>query len=93
MTAGGKGHAPRPFSVSADEYASRFDAIFGTKQMGHGRAAQASGSNPDKVGSTPTAPANPLYIGDYNGVPVFMDPPDALERLYQVQTYVDNATG
>lgn len=56
----GKGSAPRPFSVSADEYADRFDAIFGKKQLGLGRAAQASGSNPDQVGSTPTAPA--IYV-------------------------------
>lgn len=30
----GKGSAPRPFSVSADEYADRYDAIFGKKEMG-----------------------------------------------------------
>ena len=28
MSDGGKGSAPRPFSVSQDEYANRFDAIF-----------------------------------------------------------------
>jgi len=27
----GKGCRPRPFSVTADEYASRFDAIFGKR--------------------------------------------------------------
>lgn len=28
MSDGGKGSAPRPFSVSQEEYASRWDAIF-----------------------------------------------------------------
>jgi hypothetical protein len=28
MSAGGKGSAPRPFSVSREEYANNFDAIF-----------------------------------------------------------------
>lgn len=28
MTAGGKGSAPRPLSVSNEEYAARWDAIF-----------------------------------------------------------------
>ncbi len=28
MSDGGKGSAPRPFSVSLEEYANRFDAIF-----------------------------------------------------------------
>jgi hypothetical protein len=28
MSDGGKGSAPRPFSVSQDEYAKRWDAIF-----------------------------------------------------------------
>ena len=28
----GKGSAPRPFSVSNDEYANRWDAIFGRDQ-------------------------------------------------------------
>lgn len=29
MNDGGKGSAPRPFSVSNEEYAKRWDAIFG----------------------------------------------------------------
>jgi hypothetical protein len=29
MSDGGKGSNPRPFSVSNDEYANRWDAIFG----------------------------------------------------------------
>jgi len=29
MNNGGKGSAPRPFSVSNEEYANRWDAIFG----------------------------------------------------------------
>lgn len=29
MSDGGKGSKPRPFSVSNDEYAARWDAIFG----------------------------------------------------------------
>jgi hypothetical protein len=29
MSDGGKGSSPRPFSVSNDEYANRWDAIFG----------------------------------------------------------------
>lgn len=31
MSAGGKGHAPRPFSVGKDEYAANWDRIFGKK--------------------------------------------------------------
>lgn len=30
MNNGGKGSTPRPFSVSNEEYANRWDAIFGT---------------------------------------------------------------
>ena len=32
MSDGGKGSKPRPFSVSQNEYADRFDAIFGKKK-------------------------------------------------------------
>ena len=32
MSDGGKGSAPRPFSVSKDEYDNRFEAIFGKKK-------------------------------------------------------------
>lgn len=32
MSAGGKGHAPRPFSVTPDEYAGNWDRIFGKKE-------------------------------------------------------------
>jgi len=32
MSDGGKGSKPRPFSVSQEEYAHRFDTIFGTKK-------------------------------------------------------------
>jgi hypothetical protein len=59
MAAGGKGHAPRPFSVSAETYGNNFDAIFGNKS-GRGVPASASGSNPEGLGSTPSAPA--IYI-------------------------------
>lgn len=33
MSDGGKGSAPRPFSVSNAEYAARWDAIFGRDQV------------------------------------------------------------
>jgi len=33
MSDGGKGSKPRPFSISHEEYADRFDAIFGKKKM------------------------------------------------------------
>ena len=33
MSDGGKGSKPRPFSISQEEYADRFDAIFGKKKM------------------------------------------------------------
>ena len=65
MAAGGKGHAPRPFSVGADEYAANFDAIFGKKPSGHGREVQATGSNPVNAGSIPAAPA--IYIDPVTG--------------------------
>jgi hypothetical protein len=32
MSDGGKGSSPRPLSVSNEEYANRWDAIFGTDQ-------------------------------------------------------------
>ena len=31
MSDGGKGSKPRPFSISQEDYADRFDAIFGKK--------------------------------------------------------------
>jgi hypothetical protein len=33
MSDGGKGSKPRPFSVSQEEYADRFDTIFGKKKQ------------------------------------------------------------
>ncbi len=33
MSDGGKGSKPRPFSVSNEEYATRWDAIFGRDKM------------------------------------------------------------
>lgn len=33
MSDGGKGSKPRPFSVSNEEYANRWDAIFGRDKM------------------------------------------------------------
>lgn len=53
----GKGDTPRPITVDAETFASNWEAVFGKKQLGLGRAVQASGSNPDYVGSNPTAPA------------------------------------
>jgi hypothetical protein len=32
MSDGGKGSAPRPFTVTQDEYADRFELIFGKKK-------------------------------------------------------------
>lgn len=65
MAAGGKGHAPRPFSVSADEYASNFEAIFGKRPVGSGVNGSASGSNPEGSGSSPDSPA--IYIDNATG--------------------------
>jgi hypothetical protein len=33
MSDGGKGSAPRPFTVTQDEYGDRFDLIFGKKKI------------------------------------------------------------
>lgn len=33
MSSGGKGSKPRPFSISDQEYAERWDAIFGRDQL------------------------------------------------------------
>ena len=33
MSDGGKGSRPRPFSVSNEEYANRWDAIFGREKL------------------------------------------------------------
>lgn len=71
----GKGSKPRPLSVSHNEFADRFDAIFGKKQLGHSSIGRAAGSNPAApsacVGSTPTAPA--IYINPETGAEVTED--------------------
>ena len=36
MSDGGKGSAPRPFTVTQDEYADRFELIFGKKKKSEG---------------------------------------------------------
>ena len=36
MSDGGKGSAPRPFSVTQDEYGDRFELIFGKKKKSEG---------------------------------------------------------
>lgn len=64
----GKGDTPRPFAVDAETFDINWEAIFGKKQVGLGRVVQASGSNPDYVGSSPTAPA--IYIDPVTGAQV-----------------------
>lgn len=80
----GKGDTPRPFAVDAETFDSNWEAIFGKKQVGLGRVVQASGSNPDNVGSIPTAPAIIRVDGDYNvyctGRAHFWAKPDFCER-------------
>jgi hypothetical protein len=41
MSDGGKGSSPRPYSVSNEEYANRWDAIFGRDQQEKKRAEDA----------------------------------------------------
>lgn len=63
MSDGGKGSAPRPYSVDQAIFASNWDRTF----RGVAERSKASGSNPDygiglqmpsrTVGSNPTAPA------------------------------------
>lgn len=61
----GKGDTPRPFSVSADEYASNWDAIFGRKTVGCSSMAEQAALTGSVVGSNPTAPA--IYVDDATG--------------------------
>lgn len=62
MAAGGKGHAPRPLSVGADEYAASWDRIF----RGVAERSKAAGSNPaNTVGSNPTPAA--IYVDNASG--------------------------
>lgn len=71
MSDGGKGSAPRPYSVDADTFASNWDRTF----RGVAEWSKASGSNPDNgtfplqvsriVGSNPTAPA--IYVNADTG--------------------------
>ena len=42
MAAGGKGHAPRPYSVTQEEYAARFEAIFGKKKGSENESKQGN---------------------------------------------------
>jgi hypothetical protein len=56
----GKGSKPRPFSVSADEYADRYEAIFGKRQVGSGVTGSASVSTTEGSRSSLDSPA--IYI-------------------------------
>ena len=71
MSNGGKGSAPRPYSVDLDTFAGNWERTF---NRGVAERSKASGSNPDNgmsrelsrnVGSNPTAPA--IYIDDATG--------------------------
>ena len=49
MSDGGKGSSPRPFAISHDEYANRWDAIFGRdlKKEEKNDEPKSSSSNTD----------------------------------------------
>lgn len=47
----GKGSAPRPFNVSNDEYANRWDAIFGKDKCDH-KVWKLSDKDPDQPDQT-----------------------------------------
>lgn len=54
MSDGGKGSAPRPFSVSHDEYASRWEQIFGHKKVTESApTVPAEGQEPVEVRDAP----------------------------------------
>lgn len=61
----GKGSKPRPFSVSADEYANRYEAIFGKKQVGSGVTGSATDSN--SVGPSSALGSPAIYIDNETG--------------------------
>lgn len=61
----GKGSKPRPFSVSASEYADRYEAIFGKKSVGRSSTAEQGALTASVVGSSPTAPA--IYVDNETG--------------------------
>ena len=56
----GKGSVPRPFSVSNEEYAQRWDAIFGRVPGDSGKGADVpSGVAPGAIATPPPAEENP----------------------------------
>jgi hypothetical protein len=52
MSAGGKGHSPRPFDVAFEQYAANFDLIFGKSKNVLQQETQDTSGN-----SKATAPA------------------------------------
>ena len=54
MSAGGKGHSPRPFDVAFEQYAANFDQIFRKSNV-----LQQETQNPDRNPET----ATPAQVG------------------------------
>lgn len=67
MSDGGKGSAPRPYSVDRDTFASNWDRTFSRASIN----GNAGGSNPPEVGSNPTPAAT--YIDADTGEEVAED--------------------
>lgn len=59
MSAGGKGHSPRPFDVAFEQYAANFDQIFRKSNVLHTKTQEPNG--------TPEADSQPQGRGDSSG--------------------------
>lgn len=62
----GKGSKPRPFSVSADEYADRYEAIFGKKNDAPSSNGKAAVSTTENLRSSRSGAAT--YVDNETGV-------------------------
>lgn len=71
MSAGGKGHSPRPFDVAFEQYAANFDQIFRKSNV-----LQQETQNPDRNPET-TSPAQvgSEVLGDRQSPAKCLTPP------------------
>ncbi len=52
MSAGGKGHSPRPFDVAFEQYAANFDLIFGKSKNVLQHKTQDTTATPGKAAAS-----------------------------------------
>lgn len=77
MSDGGKGSAPRPFSVSQEQFASNFDLIFGKAKFGN-RCKKCGGEMKPGIAMGQTATGLPDFPGDKHCVTVSAGGPGVL---------------